>query len=79
MTSGYDFCLIQVAPDNENVIFLPNNQFLVSEDAGRTYRQIEGTLVHLWPHAAAVSPGPPGGDRFHSSAMIRPPLGTDFE
>ncbi len=54
VAAGYDFCLIQVAPDNENIVYLPNNQFLVSEDAGGTYRQIEGTLVHLLPHGSRV-------------------------
>ena len=52
VAAGYDFCLIQVAPDNENIIYLPNNRFMASEDAGRTYRQIEGTLVHLLPHGS---------------------------
>lgn len=54
VAAGYDFCLIQVAPDDENVIYLPNNRFMASEDAGRTYRQIEGTLVHLLPHGSRV-------------------------
>ncbi len=54
VATGYDFCLIQVAPDNEDIVYLPNNRFMVSEDAGRTYRQIEGTLVHLLPHGSRV-------------------------
>jgi len=54
VAAGYDFCLIQVAPDNEDIIYLPNNRFMVSENAGRTYRQIEGTLVHLLPHGSQV-------------------------
>ena len=51
---GYDFCLIEVAPDDENIVYLPNNRFWVSEDGGRTIRQIEGTLVHLLPHGSRV-------------------------
>ncbi len=54
VAAGYDFCLIQVAPDNENVLYLPNNRFMTSEDGGRTFRQIEGTLVHLLPHGSRV-------------------------
>ncbi len=54
VASGYDFCLIQVSPNDENTIYLPNNRFLASEDGGRTYRQIEGTLVHLLPHGSRV-------------------------
>ena len=54
VATGWDFCLIQVAPDNENIVYLPNNRFMASEDAGRTYRQIQGTLVHLLPHGSTV-------------------------
>jgi photosystem II stability/assembly factor-like uncharacterized protein len=54
VATGYDFCLIQVAPDNENRIYLPNNRFMTSDDGGQTYRQIEGTLVHLLPHGSQV-------------------------
>jgi photosystem II stability/assembly factor-like uncharacterized protein len=54
LSTGWDFCLIRVAPDNENVVYLPNQRFLASENGGRTYRQIQGTLVHLLPHGSTV-------------------------
>ena len=54
VATGWDFCLIRVAPDNENVVYLPNLRFMVSENGGRTYRQIQGTLVHLLPHGSTV-------------------------
>ena len=54
VATGWDFCLIQVAPDREDVVYLPNNRFLVSDNGGRTYRQIQGTLVHLLPHGSPV-------------------------
>ncbi|MEX0906708.1 MAG: hypothetical protein WD054_00135 [Gemmatimonadota bacterium] len=54
VAAGYDFCLIQVAPDNEDIIYLPNNRFMMSENGGRTFRQIEGTLVHLLPHGSRI-------------------------
>ncbi|MBW2257701.1 MAG: hypothetical protein JRI25_24310, partial [Deltaproteobacteria bacterium] len=52
--AGYDFCIIKVAPDNEDVVYVPGQRFWASEDGGRTYRQIEGTLVHLLPHGSRV-------------------------
>lgn len=54
VATGWDFCLIQIAPDNENIVYLPNNRFMTSEDGGKTYRQIQGTLVHLLPHGSPV-------------------------
>lgn len=54
VATGWDFCLIQVAPDNENIVYLPNNRFMASENGGSTYRQIQGTLVHLLPHGSTV-------------------------
>ncbi len=54
VAAGYDFCLIQVAPEDPDTIYLPNNRFWASDDGGRTYRQIEGTLVHLLPHGSRV-------------------------
>jgi photosystem II stability/assembly factor-like uncharacterized protein len=52
--AGYDFCIIEIAPDNEDVVYVPGQRFLASEDGGGTYRQIEGTLVHLLPHGSRV-------------------------
>ncbi|MFH1762838.1 MAG: hypothetical protein ABIF09_01480, partial [Gemmatimonadota bacterium] len=52
--AGYDFCIIKVAPDDENVVYVPGQRFLASEDGGRSYRQIQGTLVHLLPHGSRV-------------------------
>lgn len=52
--AGYDFCIIRIAPDNEDVVYVPGQRFWASEDGGRTFRQIQGTLVHLLPHASRV-------------------------
>jgi photosystem II stability/assembly factor-like uncharacterized protein len=52
--AGYDFCIIKVAPDDEDVVYVPGQRFLASEDGGKTFRQIEGTLVHLLPHGSRV-------------------------
>lgn len=48
-TIGYDFNLMRISPDNENEIWVGGNRFLTSKDGGKTYRQIETTIVHLMP------------------------------
>jgi len=54
LAAGYDFCIVEIAPEDENIVYLPGNRFMVSGDAGRTFRQVEGTLVHLLPHGSRV-------------------------
>ena len=44
---GYDWNLLRVSPDNEDQVYVGGNRFLISEDGGRTYTQIGGTVVHL--------------------------------
>lgn len=51
---GYDFCLVRVSPDNEDQIWVLGNNLLRSDDAGKTYEHIEGTLVHIQPHESPV-------------------------
>ncbi|MFC2118312.1 hypothetical protein ACFLSY_06700, partial [Bacteroidota bacterium] len=51
---GYDFCLVRVSPDDENQVWVLGNNLLRSDDAGKTYKHIEGTLVHLQPHESTV-------------------------
>ncbi len=52
--AGYDFCMVKVSPDNENEIYLPGARSYRSTDGGKTYQQIQGTLVHLLPHGSRV-------------------------
>ena len=52
--AGYDFCLIKVSPDNENEIYLPGQRTYTSQDGGKTYQQIGGTIVHLLDHESTV-------------------------
>lgn len=52
--AGYDFSEIRVSPDNENEIYVPGQRSYHSVDGGRTYKQIEGTLVHLLRHNSRV-------------------------
>ncbi|MEE3372183.1 MAG: hypothetical protein VX346_22805 [Planctomycetota bacterium] len=52
--AGYDFCLIKVSPDNENEIYVPGQRTYTSQDGGKTYRQIGGTIVHLLDHDSTV-------------------------
>lgn len=51
---GYDFCLIRVAPDNENEIYVLGNYLLSSRDGGRTYTRNQGKIINLRPHDARV-------------------------
>ena len=52
--AGYDFCMVKVSPDDENEIYLPDQRSYRSTDGGKTYQQIQGTLVHLLPHGSKV-------------------------
>ena len=52
--AGYDFCMVKVSPDNENEIYLPGVRSYRSTDGGKTYQQIQGTLVHLLPHGSKI-------------------------
>ena len=50
----YDFSVVKVSPDDENQIYIPGVRSFHSLDGGKTYRQIQGTLVHLLPHGSRV-------------------------
>ena len=51
---GYDFCLIRISPENPDEIYLPGQKTMRSTDAGKTWWQIGGTLVHLLDHGSKV-------------------------
>ncbi len=51
---GYDFCLVRVSPDNEDQLWVLGNNLLRSDNGGKTYDHIEGTLVHLQAHESSV-------------------------
>ncbi len=51
---GYDFCLIRVAPDNENQVYVLGNYLLTSQDGGRHYTRNQGKVINLRPHDARV-------------------------
>jgi photosystem II stability/assembly factor-like uncharacterized protein len=52
--AGYDFCIIEVAPDDPDRVYVPGQVFWVSDDGGRTFAELGGTIVHLLDHEAAV-------------------------
>ncbi len=52
--AGYDFCMVRISPDNEDEIYLPGQRSFRSVDGGKTYTQIQGTLVHLLEHGSKV-------------------------
>ncbi len=51
---GYDFNLVRVAPEDPDEVWILGNYLLHSRDAGKSYRRVEGTLVHLLPHDSTV-------------------------
>ena len=51
---GWDFCLIRVAPDNPDEIFVLGFKLLHSTDAGKTFTEAGETIVHLLPHPIRV-------------------------
>jgi len=51
---GYDFCLVRVAPDNEDEIFICGNKLLRSRDGGKTFDPTGETIAHLLPHDIRV-------------------------
>ena len=52
--AGYDFCIIEVAPDDPDRVYVPGQVFWVSDDGGRTFRELGGAIVHLLDHEASV-------------------------
>ena len=52
--AGYDFCIIRVSPDDENEIYVPGQRTLRSTNGGKSYTQIQGTLVHLLDHGSKI-------------------------
>lgn len=51
---GYDFCLIRVAPDNEDQIYILGTYLLQSNDGGKTYTRNQGNIVNIRPHDSKV-------------------------
>lgn len=51
---GYDFCLVRVAPDDEDEIFICGNKLIRSRDGGKTFEPTGETIVHLLPHDIRV-------------------------
>ncbi|UCE41436.1 MAG: hypothetical protein JSV17_00125 [Candidatus Aminicenantes bacterium] len=52
---GYDFCLVRVAPDNQDEIFVLGNKLLHSTDGGKTYEEAGETIVHVLSHDIRVN------------------------
>ena len=52
--AGYDFCIIEVAPDDPDRVYVPGQVFWASEDGGRTFQELDGAIVHLLDHDATV-------------------------
>jgi photosystem II stability/assembly factor-like uncharacterized protein len=52
---GYDFCLVRVAPDNPDEIFVLGNKLIHSKDGGKTYVEAGETVVHVLSHDIRVN------------------------
>lgn len=55
-TYGYYFSTIRVSPQNENKLILSAFNTLMSEDAGKTFKNIDGPNVHPDHHTAWIDP-----------------------
>ncbi len=49
-TYGYYFGDIRVSPDDEDEIYILGVRFLTSKDGGKTYREVNGKVVHFYHH-----------------------------
>lgn len=47
---GWDWCEIRVSPDNENQLYSIGQKSFLSNDGGKSFNEIGGTIVHLLPH-----------------------------
>ena len=51
-SAGYDFCLLEVAADDEDELWIPLQKLWHSTDGGETTVEVKGTIVHLLEHGA---------------------------
>ncbi|HUG55254.1 MAG TPA: glycosyl hydrolase [Vicinamibacteria bacterium] len=51
---GYDFCLVEVAPDDPDEVYVLGNHLRRSSDGGKTFSTVGGTIVHLRPSGSRV-------------------------
>jgi len=52
--AGYDFCIVEVAPDNPDEVWVPGQTTWRSTDGGKKWTQVKGTLIHLLEHDSSV-------------------------
>jgi len=52
--AGYDFCIVRVAPDNPEEVWVPGQTTWRSIDGGVTWTQVKGALIHLLEHDSSV-------------------------
>jgi len=51
---GYDFCIVEVSPDNPDEVYVLGNNLRRSRDGGRTFETVGGTIVHVRPHGGTA-------------------------
>ena len=52
--AGYDFCIVRVAPDNPDEVWVPGQKTWRSTNGGVEWTQVKGTLLHLLEHDSSV-------------------------
>ncbi len=52
--AGWDWCEVRVSPDNENAIYSIGQNSFFSNDGGKTFNKIGGTIVHLLDHPSRI-------------------------
>lgn len=69
---GYDFCLVEVSPDDPDEIYVLGNWLRRSRDGGKTWDSLGGTIVHLRPHGGRIL------HLDHHEMLIHPSNGDRF-
>lgn len=54
VSAGYDWCMVRIAPDDPDSLYIPGQRTMFSSDGGRTFDQIGGTVIHLLQHGSKV-------------------------
>ena len=52
ISGQWDWCEIQVSPDNEDEIYSISQKSYVSRDGGKNFKRVRGNVVHLVPQGA---------------------------
>ncbi|MEM7313718.1 MAG: hypothetical protein AAF497_11265, partial [Planctomycetota bacterium] len=54
LKARWDWCELEVSPDNANEVYSIGQESFVTKDGGDTFSKIGGTIIHLLPHGSDV-------------------------